>query len=62
MYGVKYIGPVFDGSGYAEAARNYVLALHKQGYPVQVAPISFETARPDLGEDGRILNSLTIIT
>jgi glycosyltransferase involved in cell wall biosynthesis len=58
MGGVKYIGPIFDGSGYAEAARNYVLALHKQGYPVQVAPISFETTRPELGEDGRILQSL----
>jgi len=58
MGGVKYIGPVFDGSGYAEAARNYVLSLHKKGYPVTLAPISFETARPDLGEDGKILQSL----
>jgi glycosyltransferase involved in cell wall biosynthesis len=58
MAGVKYIGPVFDGSGYAEAARNYVLSLHKKGYPVTLAPISFEQARPDLGEDGEILKSL----
>ena len=58
MAGVKYIVPVFDGSGYAEAARNYVLSLHKKGYPVTLAPISFEQARPDLGEDGEILKSL----
>lgn len=58
MPGVKYIGPVFDGSGYAEAARNYVLSLHKKGYPVTLAPISFEKARPELGEEGKILYSL----
>ena len=58
MAGVKYIGPVFDCSGYAEAARNYVLSLHKKGYPVTLAPISFEQARPALGEDGEILKSL----
>lgn len=58
MSGVKYIGPIFDGSGYAEAARNYVLAIHKQGYPITLAPITFEQARPDLGKDGEILKSL----
>ncbi len=58
MRGVKYIGPVFDGSGYAEASRNYVLSLYKKGYPVQLSPISFEQTRPELGEDGEILRSL----
>ena len=58
MAGVKYIGPVFDGSGYAEAARNYVLSLYKKGYPVTLTPISFEQTRPELGEDGKILYSL----
>jgi glycosyltransferase involved in cell wall biosynthesis len=58
MPGVKYIGPVFDGSGYAEAARNYVLAIHKKGYPIQLAPITFEKTRPDLGKDGEILREL----
>jgi len=58
MPGVKYIGPVFDGSGYAEAARNYVLAIHKKGYPITLAPITFEKTRPDLGENGEILRSL----
>ncbi|KKL92494.1 hypothetical protein LCGC14_1884160, partial [marine sediment metagenome] len=58
MSGVKYIGPVFDGSGYAEAARNYVLSIYRKGYPITLAPISFEQTRPDLGEDGEILKSL----
>src|SRR5574338_1358800 len=58
MFGVKYIGPVFDGSGYAEAARQYVLSIHKQGYPITLAPITFEKTRPFLGEDGAILESL----
>lgn len=58
MAGVKYIGPVFDGSGYAEAARNYVLSIHRQGYPVTLAPISFERTRPELGKDGDTLREL----
>jgi len=58
MAGVKYIGPVFDGSGYAEAARNYVLSIHKKGYPIQLAPITFEKSRPELGKDGEILRGL----
>lgn len=58
MSGVKYIGPVFDGSGYAEAARNYVLSIYKKGYPITLSPITFENTRPELGEDGNILRSL----
>lgn len=58
MPGVKYIGPVFDGSGYAEAARNYVLSIHRQGYPVKLSPITFEKTRPNLGKGGEILTSL----
>ena len=58
MAGVKYIGPLFDGSGYSEAARNYVLSIHKQGYPITVSPITFEQTRPDLGADGQVLHSL----
>jgi glycosyltransferase involved in cell wall biosynthesis len=58
MSGVKYIGPVFDGSGYAEAARNYVLSLHRKGYDVLLAPITFEKTRPNLGEDGELLKNL----
>lgn len=45
-------------SGYAEAARNYVLSIHRKGYPIQVAPITFEKTRPDLGKDDKILQEL----
>jgi glycosyltransferase involved in cell wall biosynthesis len=62
MAGVKYIGPVFDGSGYAEAARNYVLSIHNKGYPITLAPISFEKTRPDLGQDGEVLRHLVNTT
>lgn len=58
MTGVKYIGPVLDASGYAEAARNYALAIYEQGYPICVEPISFEAARPDLGSQGELLDHL----
>lgn len=58
MVGIKYIAPVWDGSGYAEAARNYVLSIYRQGYPITLTPITFEKTRPDLGKDGEILRSL----
>jgi hypothetical protein len=59
--GIKYTSPLFDGSGYAEASRQYILALHKMGIPITLEPISFEPARPDLGETGRVLKSHTIL-
>jgi glycosyltransferase involved in cell wall biosynthesis len=56
--GIKYINPIFDGSGYSQAGRQYVLALHKLGIPITISPISFELAKPNLGEDEKILRSL----
>ena len=56
--GIKYIGPIFDSSGYAQACRGNILALNSLGIPVTLQPISFEKMRPDLGEHGAILNSL----
>ena len=60
MKRVKYIGPVFDHSGYGEASRNYVLALHKAGVPLTLQPHCFEPSPPPVGtaEDRQILNSL----
>jgi glycosyltransferase involved in cell wall biosynthesis len=58
MRGVKYIGPVFDQSGYAEAARNYVLALHALGVPITVETVRHSQGQPDLGPDGEVLASL----
>lgn len=47
---VTYVGPVFDSSGYAEAARNYICALDQAGIDVCVRSIKFERQKPDLGE------------
>lgn len=58
LKGVKYIGPVFDSSGYAQAARGYVLSLYRLGIPVTIKSVSFEDGMSDFGEDGKILASL----
>lgn len=56
--GIKYIGPIFDGSGYAKACRGNILALHSLGIPITLAPISFEEIKPNLNEDGKLLYKL----
>jgi len=57
--GIKYVGPFFDVSGYAQASRGYALALNQLGIPITLKVISFEQGeRPDLGRDGEILKSL----
>ncbi len=58
LKGIKYIGPIFDGSGYAQACRGNILALHELGVPITLTPVSFETIRPDLGDHGEVLNDL----
>ena len=56
--GIKYTAPLFDASGYAQASRGYVLALHKMGIPITINPVSFEKMTPDLSEDAQILYDL----
>ena len=56
--GIKYISPTFDNSGYAKASRGNILALHKLGIPLTLSPVSFEKARPELGEGGSILQGM----
>jgi len=56
--GIRYTGPIFNNSGYARACRGNILALHQAGIPLNLNPISFEGANPELGEDGKILKSL----
>ncbi len=51
MKGVKYIGPIWDFSGYGEASRNYILALHKAGVPLTVQPHCFDKNAPPVGSD-----------
>lgn len=57
--GIKYMGPVLDGSGYAEFSRNFIAAIYKSGLAnICVEPISYESARSDYGEAGRICKRL----
>ena len=49
MKRVRYVGPVFDHSGYGFASRNYVLALDKAGVPLTVEPHCFESKPPPVG-------------
>jgi len=56
--GVKYIGPIFDNSGYAQACRGNILSLLKVGIPVTLYPVSFEQSLPDLGRHKDTLYSL----
>jgi glycosyltransferase involved in cell wall biosynthesis len=53
--GVRFTAPFLDGSGYAEAGRNYVAALRTVGVAVKANPISFESARSDYGRAGKMV-------
>jgi len=58
--GIKYIGPIFDGSGYGKACRGNINALFNAGIPLTLAPISFDAKKPTLGEDeAKLLEGLT---
>ena len=56
--GIKYIGPILDGSGYAKACRENIKALLSIGVNLTLSPISFETIRPNLEGEGKELNKL----
>ena len=58
MSGVKMFGSFFGASGYAEASRQYALALHEAGVPVTLTPVEFSKVEPDLGADGERLRQL----
>jgi len=58
--GIKYLGPVLDGSGYAEFARNFICALNsRKDTNVTVEPVSYETCRVNHGKTANIVSSLT---
>lgn len=57
---LSYIGPVFDSSGYGNAARNNIAALHSVGTDIEVLPISFEADKTDLGKLGKLISSLVV--
>ncbi len=56
---VTYIGPVLDSSGYGNAARNNVAALHSIGTKIEVMPITFEKQKANIGELGLLMSQLT---
>ena len=56
--GVKYTAPMLDNSGYAQASRGNIMALHELGVPLTLNPISFEKLRPELGKYGQTIQSL----
>ena len=58
LKGIKYVGPMIDMSGYAQAARGYALALHKLGVPITLSPVSFEAGGADFGKAGQTLKAL----
>lgn len=45
---VVWNAPIFDPSGYADEARQFVLGLHTLGVPVRIVPISWNTATAEL--------------
>lgn len=57
---VTYVSACFDASGYAEAARNNIAALHRAGVKLGVMPVSFERAKSDLGKLGALVKKLVV--
>jgi glycosyltransferase involved in cell wall biosynthesis len=51
---VRWVAPLLDGSGYAEAGRNYVAALSTAGVNVMAHSVSFENSRSDYGRAGKL--------
>lgn len=58
--GVRWIASLMDGSGYAEAGRNYVAALTTVGVDVVAQSVSFEEARSDYGRAGRLAQAAMV--
>lgn len=60
LCGVRFIAPVFDTSGYAQASRSNILSLYKKGVDISVKPFCFEKNRGALGnsEELEIINDL----
>lgn len=57
--GIRYCGPVYDSSGYAQFARNFITGLARSDQVnLNVQAVSFEQARPDLGQIGQLIKSL----
>lgn len=53
--GVRWVGPMFDESGYGEACRNYVAALQLSGMPMSARSVTFGEPQVDYGKPGRVV-------
>lgn len=57
MKGIKYISP-YGTSGYAEAGKDYMIALHKLGVPITWQPKYFDPAYSDYNDErNRLVDS-----
>lgn len=56
---VCYVGPVFDYTGYGEANRHFVKALHEAGVDVRVVPVSYVHDIADFGALGQLCKELS---
>ena len=56
---VCYVGPVFDYTGYGEANRHFVKALHEAGVDVRVVPVSYVPDIADFGALGQLCKELS---
>ena len=50
MFKIRYVNAILDGSGYASCGRSYVKSLIDSGDSITIKQVSFEEARPDIGE------------
>jgi glycosyltransferase involved in cell wall biosynthesis len=57
--GVRVVGPLLDGSGYAEASRLLVKSLYEKEVPLCTKIVYFDRDLPDLGDDGELMEGLT---
>ncbi len=55
---IKFCGPVFDLSGYAQFARSFVKALAAAQVPLCLEVASHDEDRPELGSDRRLFEDL----
>lgn len=56
--GIRIVTCAFDGSGYAQGARNWIKGMSNVNVPMWIHPVSFEQDRPDLGKDFDLLDAL----
>jgi glycosyltransferase involved in cell wall biosynthesis len=58
IQGVKVVSCVFDGSGYAQGARNWIMGMYNESVPIYIQPVSFERDKPDLGDQGALMDAM----